>query len=54
MNYEMEIENVEAEWSPENGFFWRIRQGQFTTSARMVPRVAGLQKKSFRKRRAKS
>jgi hypothetical protein len=44
MNYEREIENVEAEWSPENGFFWRIRQGQFTTSARMVPRVASLQK----------
>ena len=29
MNYQKEIEAIEAEWSPEDGFFWRIRQGDF-------------------------
>jgi hypothetical protein len=31
MSYEKDIEVVESEWSPEDGFFWRIRQGHFTT-----------------------
>jgi hypothetical protein len=33
MSYEKEIEALESEWSPEDGFFWRIRQGEFTASA---------------------
>jgi hypothetical protein len=27
MSYQKEIEALESEWSPEDGFFWRIRQG---------------------------
>jgi hypothetical protein len=30
MSYQNEIRAVESEWSPEIGFFWCIRQGQFT------------------------
>ena len=30
MSYEKEIEALESEWSPEDGFFWRVRQGHFT------------------------
>jgi hypothetical protein len=30
MSYQKEIEALESEWSPEGGFFWRIRQGQFS------------------------
>jgi hypothetical protein len=29
VGFEREIEVAESEWSPENGFFWRIRQGHF-------------------------
>lgn len=29
--YEKEIEALESEWSPEDGFFWRVRQGNFST-----------------------
>ena len=32
MSYEKEIEALESEWSAEDGFFWRIRQGQFIPS----------------------
>jgi hypothetical protein len=32
MSYEKAIAELEAEWSPEAGFFWRIRQGRFDTS----------------------
>ena len=32
MSYEKEIDVLESEWSPEDGFFWRIRQGHFTPS----------------------
>ena len=29
MSYEKEIEALESEWAPEDGFFWHIRQGEF-------------------------
>ena len=29
MNYENAIAELESEWSPEDGFFWQIRQGHF-------------------------
>ncbi len=29
MIYQKEIERLEYEWSPETGFFWRVRQGRF-------------------------
>lgn len=29
MSYEKEIEALESEWSPDEGFFWRVRQGHF-------------------------
>ncbi len=29
MSYEKEIDALESEWSPEDGFFWRVRQGHF-------------------------
>jgi hypothetical protein len=29
MSYEREIEALESAWSPDDGFFWRIRQGRF-------------------------
>jgi hypothetical protein len=32
MAFENAITSLEAEWSPEDGFFWRIRQGHFSTS----------------------
>ena len=32
MSYEKEIEALEFEWCPEDGFFWRIRQGHFSES----------------------
>lgn len=32
MAYEQEIERLESEWLAEDGFFWRIRQGQFDLS----------------------
>lgn len=32
MSYEKEIDVLESEWSPEDGFFWRIRQGHFSPS----------------------
>jgi hypothetical protein len=32
MSYEKEIEVLGSEWAPENGFFWRVRQGHFLTS----------------------
>lgn len=30
MAFEHEIKSLEQEWSQENGFFWKIRQGQFS------------------------
>ena len=32
MTYEPEIELLESEWSPDYGFFWRIREGRFDTA----------------------
>jgi hypothetical protein len=32
MSYEKEIEALESEWSPEDGFFWRVRQGHFNAN----------------------
>jgi hypothetical protein len=32
MSYEKEIAALESEWSPEDGFFWCVRQGHFTPS----------------------
>lgn len=32
MSYEKEIEMLESEWCPDDGFFWRIRQGYFNPS----------------------
>jgi hypothetical protein len=32
MGYENAIAELEAEWSPDDGFFWRIRQGNFSPS----------------------
>lgn len=29
MSYEKEIEMLESEWSPDGGFFWQLRQGDF-------------------------
>lgn len=29
MDYDKEIAALESEWSPDGGFFWRVRQGQF-------------------------
>ena len=29
MNYDQQIELLESEWSPDDGFFWRVRQGTF-------------------------
>ncbi|HSN93123.1 MAG TPA: hypothetical protein VLS93_17970 [Anaeromyxobacteraceae bacterium] len=29
MTFEREIELLESEWSADDGFFWRIRQGRF-------------------------
>jgi hypothetical protein len=29
MSVEQVIEALEAEWSPEDGFFWQVRQGNF-------------------------
>jgi hypothetical protein len=26
------IESIESEWEPEDGFFWKIRQGNFETA----------------------
>jgi hypothetical protein len=44
MNHEKEIAALEAEWSPETGFFWRIRQGQFAQSEfeRVLDLVSGI------------
>jgi hypothetical protein len=33
MMYEKEIESLESEWFPEDGFFWEIRQGRFNPDA---------------------
>lgn len=32
MNHERDTGALESEWSPEDGFFWRIRQGEFAAS----------------------
>lgn len=29
MDYKHDIEQLESEWAEDDGFFWRIRQGQF-------------------------
>ena len=29
MNYKEEISTIEDEWRPEDGFFWRVREGLF-------------------------
>ena len=33
MSYQKEIEALESEWSPDAGFFWRVRQGEFSSDA---------------------
>lgn len=33
MNYEQTIAELEAEWSPEDGFFWRLRNDKFNADA---------------------
>jgi hypothetical protein len=30
MGYDKEVDDIEAEWSREDGFFWCLRQGQFS------------------------
>jgi hypothetical protein len=44
MSYEKEIDTLESEWSPEDGFFWRVRQGHFTTSdfERVLEKVSAI------------
>ena len=44
MSFEKEIRVMETEWSPENGFFWRLRQGQFTSEefTRALAKLRGL------------
>lgn len=32
MSYENDIDALESEWSPEDGFFWRIREGHFAVN----------------------
>jgi hypothetical protein len=32
MNHEKQIDIVESEWSCEDGFFWQLRQGKFTSA----------------------
>ena len=29
MSYDRWIADIESEWSPEDGFLWKLRQGQF-------------------------
>ena len=38
------IKSVEAEWEPEEGFFWKIRQGNFekATAQRTLSKLAAL------------
>lgn len=33
MRYASVIESLEAEWSPDHGFFWELRQGRFIPDA---------------------
>jgi hypothetical protein len=33
MSFEREISELEAEWAPEDGFFWRLREAQFERTA---------------------
>lgn len=33
MNYTDFIKAIEAEWEPESGFFWKVRQGDFDAQA---------------------
>ncbi|TKD06472.1 hypothetical protein [Polyangium fumosum] len=44
MSYEKEIEALELEWSPEDGFFGRVRQGQFAAEdfQRALGRLAAI------------
>lgn len=44
MNYATQIAALEEEWSPEDGFFWTLRQGQFSQSAfeRVLKMVSGI------------
>jgi hypothetical protein len=32
VTYEQQIELLESEWSPDDGFFWCVRQGQFDSA----------------------
>ncbi len=44
MIHETQIELLEHEWSPDQGFFWQIRQGRFEAAAfqRAHTLVAGI------------
>lgn len=44
MNYDKDIDALEKEWSPEDGFFWSLRQGQFSPGAfeRALNTVSGI------------
>lgn len=44
MSFAKEIEALEEEWSPEDGFFWTIRQGRFSPSAfeQVLKTVSGI------------
>ena len=44
MNFEREIESLESEWSPDDGFFWRVRQGRFEPAKfqRALEKVASI------------
>ena len=33
MSYDKDIAALEEEWSPEEGFFWTLRQGRFSPGA---------------------
>ncbi len=44
MTYEREIKLLQSEWSADDGFFWRIRQGRFDPAEfkRALQKVATL------------
>lgn len=44
MSYEREIQELESEWAPEQGFFWAVRQGRFSADEfeRALKRVSAI------------
>jgi hypothetical protein len=44
MSYEHEIDAMESEWTPDGGFFWKIRQGHFAPDdfERALNKVSGI------------